>query len=86
MRVLDNNHALTGKPITVIVVLTVTLILYLIPDIAVMAQTELPTQSISMAQKPMLQLSDHALGLTDTVWLIMITLGGFLYIVNSRSI
>jgi len=51
-----------------------------IPDTTAMAQ------DITLAQPTVLPRNDSGMGFSDGVWLILLALGGFLYLVNNRSV
>lgn len=58
----------------------------LIPENAATAQTVASTQDIATVHPTVLQGNDSGTGFADSIWLILLALGGFLYLINNRSV
>lgn len=58
----------------------------LTPDTAAMAQTVPAVQDIATMHPTVIKGNDSGSGITDSIWLILLALGGFLYLINNRSV
>ena len=58
----------------------------LIPDGQAVAQTVASVQDITTVHPTLLKGKDTNPGFADSLWLILLALGGFLYLVNNRSV
>ncbi len=58
----------------------------LMPESEVMAQTVTSAQNFAAVHPTVLQENDNGTGFTDSIWLILLALGGFLYLINHRSV
>ena len=58
----------------------------LIPDGASMAQTVATVQDLTPVRPIALTGNDTGPEFGDSVWIILLALGGFLYLVNKRSV
>jgi len=58
----------------------------LIPDGASMGQTVASVQDFTPVRPTALTGNDTGPGFGDSAWIILLALGGFLYLVNKRSV
>lgn len=58
----------------------------LIPDGTAMAQAVSSVQDITTLHPTVLTGNENGFGFSDGLWLILLALGGFLYLVNNRSV